>query len=255
MKISIIIATYNASKTLKRCLDSVVPQLTTETELIIVDGNSKDETNEIIASYGDKVSVHISEPDKGIYDAWNKGIINAKGKWVSFIGADDVLLPGAIEAFTNVLNRTSNIETYDYICAQNEYVDKKGSLLKIMGEAPEWRKFRKIMVAAHVASLHSRKNLFETIGLYNYKKYRICADYELLMRKKNNLKYLFIEKHIARMEVGGMSFSVKAIIEAFRIREQHHSVSTLVNLFLLLRDWIVFRLFIIRKSLHGGELY
>lgn len=254
MKISIIIATYNASTTLKRCLDSIVPQLTPETELILVDGNSKDNTNEIIASFGDKVSVHISEPDNGIYDAWNKGIKVAKGDWISFIGADDLLLPGAIKAFIDVINQTLNIETYDYICAQNEYVDKEGKVLKIMGEAPKWKKFRKIMVAAHVASLHNRKNLFETIGHYDYKKYKICADYELLMRKKDKLKYIFFEKHIARMEVGGMSFSTKAIIEAFRIRKQHRSVNSMTNLFFLFRDWLVFRLFIIRKSLNGGKL-
>ena len=99
MKISIIIATWNAAKTLKRCLDSIVPQLTDETELILVDGGSKDDTNKIIDSYGDKVAVHISEPDKGIYDAWNKGVSKAKGDWVMFIGADDILLEGAIEYY------------------------------------------------------------------------------------------------------------------------------------------------------------
>ena len=57
-KISIIIATYNAAKTLRRCLDSIVPQLTNEIELILVDGDSKDDTNNIINSYGDKVNVH-----------------------------------------------------------------------------------------------------------------------------------------------------------------------------------------------------
>ena len=67
MIISIIIATWNAAKTLNRCLDSIVPQLTNETELILVDGGSKDDTNKIIDSYGDKISVHISEPDKGIH--------------------------------------------------------------------------------------------------------------------------------------------------------------------------------------------
>ena len=92
MKISIIIATWNAAKTLRTCLDSIVPQLNKDVELILVDGGSKDETNEIIDSYGDKVSVHISEPDKGVYDAWNKGVKSASGDWITFIGADDVML-------------------------------------------------------------------------------------------------------------------------------------------------------------------
>ena len=95
-KISIIIATFNASATIKRCLDSIVPQLTEECELVIIDGGSKDSTNEIIDSYGDKIAIHVSEPDKGIYDAWNKGIRLSSGEWVAFIGADDVLLSGAL---------------------------------------------------------------------------------------------------------------------------------------------------------------
>lgn len=63
MKISIIIATYNAAKTFIRCLDSIVPQLTNETKLVLVDGGSKDDTNKIIDSYGDIIAVHISELD------------------------------------------------------------------------------------------------------------------------------------------------------------------------------------------------
>ena len=101
MKISIIIATWNAEKTLRRCLDSIIPQLTDETELIIIDGGSKDSTNEIINSYGNNVAVHLSEPDKGVYDAWNKGIKTSHGEWIMFIGADDTLCPNAIQVYNN----------------------------------------------------------------------------------------------------------------------------------------------------------
>ena len=126
MKISIIIATYNASKTLKTCLDSIVPQLCTEAELIIVDGASKDNTNDIIKSFGDNVSVHISEPDKGIYDAWNKGVALSHGEWVMFIGADDILLSNAVSTYLNTIKNTADIDSYDYICAHNEYVNEEG---------------------------------------------------------------------------------------------------------------------------------
>lgn len=254
MKISIIIATYNAAKTLNRCLDSIVPQLTDETELILVDGGSKDDTNKIIDSYGDKVAVHISEPDKGIYDAWNKGVSKAKGDWVMFVGADDILLPGALDAYLDVVHSTSNIDEYDYICAHNEYVDKKGKLLKVLGGNPVWSKMRRYMVCAHVASLHNKKSLFDTIGGYNL-DFKICADYELLMRKKNELKSLFIENHIARMEVGGMSFSIKAIRETYNIRKLHHSIPIVTNLLLLIRDIVAYKFFIFRKSLMGGRLH
>lgn len=86
-------------------MDSIVPQLCAETELIIVDGDSKDNTNDIIKSYGDKVSVHISEPDKGIYDAWNKGVALSHGDWIMFIGADDRLRPNAVNIYLEKIKK------------------------------------------------------------------------------------------------------------------------------------------------------
>lgn len=251
-QISIIIATYNAAKTLKACLDSIVPQIAKETELIMVDGASKDETNNIIDSYGNKVAVHISEPDKGIYDAWNKGVKVANGEWVMFVGADDVLLPDALDKYLKVIHYTADINKYDYICANNEFVDMKGNVLKIIGKKTAWKRMRCGMAAAHVASLHSRHNLFEVIGGYNL-DFKICADYELLLRKKQKLRYLYIPVHIARMKVGGMSFSTKAVIEAYKIRKLHHSLPLIVNELYFLRDWLAFKFFIVRKSFQGGE--
>lgn len=246
-KISLVIATYNAAKTLRICLDSIVPQLTGDTELILVDGGSKDGTNEIIDSYGEKVTVHISEPDKGIYDAWNKGVKVAKGDWVMFVGADDILLPNAVEAYLTTLSKTPDMDSYDYICAHNEYVDIKGKLLKILGEKPVWSKMRRSMVAAHVASLHNRYRLFETIGDYNL-DFRICADYELLMRKKSGLKSIFINTHIARMKAGGISFSNKAIVEAYKIRRLHHSLPPVINELFFFRDLAGYNFFVLRKK-------
>ena len=251
-KLSIIIATYNVERTLDRCLQSIIPQLTDECELIIIDGNSKDATNEIIRSYGNKISFTISEPDRGVYDAWNKGIQVAKGGWIAFIGADDILLPNALDVYLKVIEQTPNIDAYDYICAYNEHIDRKGKIVKIIGGSPSWRIFRRTMNAAHVASLHNKKNLFEQIGVYDL-SFKICADYELLMRKKNNLKYLFIPCHIARMQIGGMSFSVNAIIEAYKIRKRHNSVASILNHLLFVRDYLAFRFFILRKKIMGGK--
>lgn len=251
--ISIIIATYNAVETIERCLDSIVPQITSECELIIIDGLSKDDTIEKIKHYQDKISFWSSEPDKGIYDAWNKGINVASGQWVAFIGADDVLLPGAIQSYLDVIKSTPNIDSYDYICAHNEYVDVEGNFLKLIGDEPKWSSMRKCMVAAHVASLHNKKNLFDTVGLYDYEHFKICADYELLMRKRDSLRYLIIPAHIARMKTGGMSFSTKAIKETYQIRKKHKSVSKLYNIFLYFWGLFAFDFFIFRKKLQGGK--
>ena len=245
MTISFIIATFNAGKTLKRCLDSIVSQLNSETELILVDGGSKDNTNEIIDSYGDKIAVHISEPDKGIYDAWNKSARLSSGKWVGFIGADDVLLPNAVNSYLQVIKSTRDIDSYDYICAHNEYADKDGNILQVIGAPAEWSKMRRGMVAAHVASLHNKYNLFETIGGYDL-QFHICADYDLLLRKRNKLKSLFIDTTIARMQTGGMSFSVAALKEAFHIRQKNYSINMIENISLYLWYWMLFKTYHLR---------
>lgn len=253
-EISIIIATWNAAKTLEVCLNSIVAQLTDEIELIIIDGGSTDKTNEIINSYGDQITKHISEPDKGIYDAWNKGVKIASGNWIAFVGADDILLPHAIQTYLNVIKETKNINEYDYICARNEYVDANGKLLKMLGEKPTWKKMRHMMVAAHVASLHNKQRLFNSLGGYNL-DFRICADYELLLRKRNNLNALFIsDAQIARMKVGGMSFSTKAIIEVYKIRKLHHSLPPLINEIYFFRDWCAYKFFKIRNTISVSSL-
>lgn len=250
IKISIIIATFNAAKTLSKCLDSIVDQLTDETELILVDGGSTDSTNEIIKSYGNKVAIHISEKDNGIYDAWNKGIKLSHAPWVSFIGADDVLLPMTLSHYLDVIHNTPNIESYDYICAFNKYVDENENEVAPIGGSPHWPIFRKRMNAAHVASLHNKKKLFETIGYYNT-SFKICADYELLLRKKDKLKFIFIPKYIAGMQIGGMSFSTRAILETFHIRQKHSGLGNLENMLLFIRDWCSFKVYCIILFFRG----
>jgi len=243
--ISIIIATYNADKFLKNCLDSICPQINGKTELIIIDGASLDHTIEIIKAYQSFINFWISEPDQGIYDAWNKGIKVANGEWIMFMGADDILLPNALKSYIDLLEN-KDISNYDYISGINEYVNKNGILLKLLGKGAEWKLMKKGMSAAHVGSLHNKINLFNTVGNYDL-QFRICADYELLLRKRDNLKSFFINAMIAKMKVGGMSFSAKAIIETFKIRSKHNSVNLYLNILLFMRDYLAFNFFRLRK--------
>ena len=252
MQVSIIIATYNAGKVLQSCLDSIIPQLNADVELLIIDGLSKDNTMSIIKNNSRYISYYISEKDNGVYDAWNKGINSAKGEWIMFIGADDILLPHSIEKYLHFITE-NEVSEIDYISAKNEFVDNKGELLKIMGGASDWNKMKKYMISAHVASLHSKKNLFDKVGLYNTTEFKICSDYELLLRKQDNLKYLFFDELIARMQAGGMSFTLKAIVETYKIRKFHHSIGFLENQILFIRDFLGFKFFVWRKKLVGGK--
>lgn len=91
VKISIITATYNSGATLRQAIESVVKQTYENIEYIIIDGGSSDDTIDVIKEYSDRISYWISEPDNGIYDAFNKGIRIATGDYIYFLGSDDAL--------------------------------------------------------------------------------------------------------------------------------------------------------------------
>jgi len=92
--ISIITVVRNAETVIESCLLSIIEQLEEDTELIIIDGCSTDRTVELIKKYQRHIKYWISEPDKGVYDAMNKGTKVARGRWIYFLGSDDVLLDG-----------------------------------------------------------------------------------------------------------------------------------------------------------------
>ncbi len=244
-KITIVTATYNAESVLENLIKSIIPQKNEEIEFVIIDGNSNDNTQEIIKKHESYIDFWLSEPDKGIYDAWNKGIKVANGEWIMFIGADDELLPDAINKYINLL-LSKDFSSFDYISAQNEYVNEDEKIIKLLGTGASWALMRKGNSAAHVASLHHKKNLFEKVGYYNL-DFKICADYEILVRKRNHLKTYFLQSRIAKMKVGGMSFSGKAIKESYKIRKLHKTVPSLVNILLYFRDYLAFKFFKLRK--------
>ena len=89
--ISIIVASYNSINTLSRVIESVRSQTYLNKELVIIDGGSKDGTVDVLKRYDESIAYWCSEPDKGIYNAWNKALDYTKGDWILFLGADDYL--------------------------------------------------------------------------------------------------------------------------------------------------------------------
>ncbi|WP_316796889.1 glycosyltransferase family 2 protein [Pedobacter agri] len=208
-EISIIIATYNSEKYLEQAILSVLNQGIQNYELIIIDAASTDLTVDIIEKYKDNISYWVSEPDKGIYDAWNKGLKHTTGEWVMFIGSDDYLLQDALAKYSNFIR---NIDSdVDYISARNQMIDSKGKEIRVKGWQWEWPLFLSEMTVSHPASLH-RRRLFDQYGFFDT-NYKIVGDYEFLLRPKDLLKASYMNEIILVMREGGASDSIKAIYE------------------------------------------
>ncbi len=213
--ISIIIATYNAEKYLERCLDSIITQIDFSIELIIIDGGSKDATLNIIRKNSQHISYWHTEPDKGIYDAWNKGLKVSKGSWIMFLGADDYFVPGALQLYKEFIRSRSDRLSEDFISAKVQVISEGGKLIRVWGSAFEWPLFLKGMMIAHPGALHSA-NLFRKYGNFNI-NYRIAGDYELLLRAGPELNALFMNNVTVVMNEGGVSDNVKGIYEQYTV--------------------------------------
>jgi len=244
--ISIIIATHNAGKYLQNCLNSIIIQKGKNTEIIIVDGGSKDNTLEIINNNRRYITYWISEPDNGIYDAWNKGVSNATGNWIMFLGSDDLLSPKALEAYRKFIDR--NQQSFDIISSKLDYVNENGTHIKFVGEPWNWEKLKMSRLSfAHPGLLHNAK-LFKTNGLFD-NTFKICGDSEFFLRTQGKITAGFLDFVTVKMQRGGVSYSVKAIIESYQIRLKNRTLSKTNNILRFLRVLFVFYLSKIRHNI------
>ena len=214
VKISIIISVLNGESTLKRCIDSILTQSYISYEIIIIDGKSCDNSNLIIASYGTHIFHHISEPDSGIYEAWNKGLKLASGDWICFLGCDDFFWDEKVFERINVAANGNKNLKLNYIYGKAAIINKKLNLKKIVGI--EWetasKKLLHSMSVPHSGSFHS-KNLFEKIGSFN-ESFKIAGDYEILLRARNELSALFIDEITVGFSLGGISSNPKNVLKS-----------------------------------------
>lgn len=224
--VSLVIAAYCDCNKLRSSIESVLVQGEGQIELIIVDGGSLDGTPELLESYGSRINSWISEPDNGIYDAWNKGFSMATAEWIAFLGADDVLLPGWFLAYKEYLSRNPGL---DYVSSAVRLVSSNSSV-RVVGSKWSWRVFRRYMNVAHVGSFHSRR-LFTEYGLFNH-KLQISGDYEFLLRPRSSLKAGYIDDVLVDMAAGGISnSSPSSLWETFTIKWNLRSVSRIIAIF------------------------
>ena len=227
MKISIVTATYNSEKTLRDTLDSILGQTYQDFESIIVDGASKDGTLEIVSKYEPRFQGRmrwVSEPDKGIYDAMNKGIQMATGDIVGVLNSDDFyydehVLEDIANAFTQ--------KDVDCVYGDLVFIDEKdkNSILRIwQGSQHERGAFLRGWHPAH-PTFYAKRSCFEKYGAFNL-DYAVSADFELMLRfiEKEQVNNAYIDRYFVKMRWGGESTGTiqnivkgnRNILKAFR---------------------------------------
>jgi glycosyltransferase involved in cell wall biosynthesis len=210
--VTVVTAVFNGQLHLANCLKSVLGQDYPSIEHIVIDGGSVDGTIDVLREYDDRLALWKSEPDKGVYDAWNKALVEACGEWICFLGADDELLPGAASAYMELAARNPEAE---YLSSQIRWIHPSG-FERVRGGCWAWPRFSKWMCVAHVGSMH-RRSLYDRIGKYDT-TYRSAADYELLLRARHNLKAAFMPVITVKMRAGGMSDGSASVAETTRAK-------------------------------------
>ena len=205
MKISIITVSYNSESTIRNTIESVLEQDYADIEYIIVDGASTDDTMDIVSEYENHIAHVISEPDKGIYDAMNKGINISTGDVIGILNSDDFYsTPSSLSSLMNQMY-SANADT---VFADLVLVDPRDTSRVVRcydSSRFHPSKLRFGWMPAHPTFLVKRE-LYEKFGGYSL-NYRIAADYEMVARLlyKAGATYVYLPDIVVKMRAGGIS--------------------------------------------------
>ena len=196
-KISVIIATYNAEKYIARALESIINCDECIIECIIVDGVSNDNTLNIIKLYKEKIDLTIiSEKDKGIFDALNKGCNLAKGEYIYILGADDEIIPNGLK----LLSKENNNSDIVYGKVMKREINGKLYCPK----AKDTKMLKYNMPFSHQGMI-MKTAILHKLGGFNV-KYKLCADFDLVQRAYlNNASFKYVNTEIAYFSTEGAS--------------------------------------------------
>lgn len=206
MKISIVTATYNSCKTLRDTLESVLEQEYADFEHIVVDGGSKDGTLDIVREYEPRYRGRlrwISEPDRGIYDAMNKGIAMSTGDVVGILNSDDLYNDSHV-----LLDIAKAFDDKDIgaVCGNLYFVNQYdiGKVVRVWKGSP-YRSFKTGWHPAH-PTFYARRQCFEKFGSFDI-TYDVSADFELMLRfvEKGGIDIKYLDRYFVKMRVGGES--------------------------------------------------
>ena len=204
MKVSIITITYNAENTIFNSLNSVFSQSHKNIEHIIIDGGSRDNTLKICKNFP-YISNIVSEPDNGVYDAFNKGLKLATGDIIGFLNSDDIFFNE--NSVQEIVNAFSNNET-DIVYGNLDYVNAEGKVIRNWISKPyEIGLIKKAWMPAH-PTFYCKKEVYDRLGGYN-DSFKIGGDFELCLRylEVNKVPSFYLNKKLVKMLIGGISNS------------------------------------------------
>ena len=224
-KFSIITVTYNAATVIRPTLESVQAQTYTNYEYILVDGGSKDDTVAIAKACGIEFAHIISERDKGIYDAMNKGIALATGDYLCFLNAGDAFYaPDTLQTIVDVIAEEKELP--DVLYGETAEVDDNRNFVRMRRlQAPkelDWRSFRNGMLVCHQA-FYARR---EIVPMYDL-KYRLSADVDWCIKvMKRAKKMIDVNATVVNYLQNGISLQYhrKSLMERFCIMSKHYGL-------------------------------
>ncbi len=196
---SIIIATYNCGRKIENTLNSILTQNRDLFELFVIDGDSNDDTVDILKRFEGEFTL-VSEKDEGVYDAYNKGIDLASGKYLYFIGAGDCLKPGILEEIKSFLPPDAPTLVY-------------GKCYFVKNKTQDGKEFNsKLFVRDNIChqGIFYHRNIFQILGKYEL-RYKILADwfFNLKCFINDDINKIYIDLVIADFEQGGLSAEIK----------------------------------------------
>ena len=242
MKFSIITVTYNAEATIERTLQSVAQQTHPDIEHLIIDGASKDKTLEIAHLYPH--TLVVSEPDKGLYDAMNKGLQRATGDFLCFLNAGDQL--HSKDTLAHIASSVSDGSPIGVLYGDTHIVDNEGHFLRNRRLTPPehltWKSFKEGMLVCHQAFYINR-----SIALPYDLQYRFSADFDWCIRcmkegEQRGMQNLYIHEPLADYLAEGMTTAnhQASLKERFKIMAKHYGLLPTIGQHI----WFIFRVLV-----------
>lgn len=215
MIFTVITVCLNGEETIERTIKSVLNQQGVEVEYVIIDGGSTDNTVKIIKKYESKIAYWCSEPDGGIYEAMNKGISVARGDVISFINSDDWYAEGALACVQQKMLE----DEYDLVCGKVAHV-KNGVVVEISTKSKDETELYYKMFYQH-QGIFAKRSVFSKFGNFDV-QYRICADYDWLLRVYNKgVRIGYVDTLVSYFSRGGVSSGFKLLEEKKAVCLKH----------------------------------